>query len=171
MNRVTYIIAGFLLVLPLCSCLSKSAIVSPPEWSHEKNAVTLGLEGDARLNLYQGKPHSLIVCIYHLKDLNGFNQLSDENGGLSKLLECSRFDSGVTYAKRLVVQPKQEIKESLDRTEGAKYVGIVAGYYALNKGSSIRSYEIPVSLFNNPKKLAINLHLGPESIQETKEQK
>jgi len=169
MNRVIYLIVSSVLFPLLCSCLSKSAIVSPPEWSHEKDAVTLGLEGDARLNLYQGKPHSIIVCVYHLKDLNGFNQLSDENGGLSKMLECSRFDSSVTYAKRLVIQPKQELKESLDRTEGAKYVGIVAGYYALNKGSSIRSYEIPVSLFNNPKKLAINLHLGPESIQEAEE--
>lgn len=169
MTRTPCTIAGILLPLLLCSCFSKSAIVSPPEWTHEKDAVTLRLEGDPLLNLYQGKPHSLMVCIYHLKDLNGFKQLSDENGGLYKLLECNRFDSGVTYAKRLVVQPKQEIKESLDRTEGAKYVGLVAGYYALNKVNSVRTYEIPVSIFNNPKKLGINLHMGPDNIKEIKE--
>lgn len=169
MIRVAYTFTCVFLPFLLCSCFSKSTIVSPPEWTHEKDAVTLRLEGDPMLNLYQGKAHSLIVCVYHLKDLNGFKQLSDENGGLYKLLECSRFDSGVTYAKRLVVQPKQEVKESLDRTEGAKYVGLVAGYYALHKVNSVRTYEIPVSIFNNPKKLDINLHMGPDNIQEIKE--
>lgn len=170
MTRPAYVITYILLSVVLCSCFSKSTIVSPPEWTHQKDAVTLRLGADRLLNLYQGKPHSLIVCVYHLKDLNGFEQLSDENGGLSKLLECNRFDSGVTYAKRLVVQPNQEIRESLDRTEGAKYVGLVAGYYALHKATSVRTYEIPVSVFNNPKKLAIYLHMGPESIQEIREQ-
>lgn len=169
MTRLSFTIPCVLLPFLLCSCFGKSAIVSPPEWTHEKDAITLRFQGDPLLNLYQGKPHSLIVCVYHLKDLNGFKQLNDENGGLSKLLECNRFDGGVTYAKRLVVQPKQEIKEALDRTEGAKYVGLVAGYYALHKVNCVRTYEIPVSLLNNPQKLNINLHMGPESIQEIKE--
>lgn len=171
MNRVAYIFAFAVFPVLFCSCVSKPSMVSPPEWTHEKDAISLILRGDPMLNLYQGKPHSLIVCVYHLKDLNGFKQLSDENGGLFRLLECSRFDSGVTYAKRLVVQPEQEIRESLDRTEGAKYVGLVAGYYSLHKVNSVRTYEIPVSLFNNPKKLDISLHMGPDNIQEIKEQK
>lgn len=169
MNRIPYFIACTLTCTLLFSCISKPSIVSPPEWKHEKDAITLRLEGDPLLNLYQEKPHSLIVCVYHLKDLNGFKQLTDENGGLAKLLECSRFDNSVTYSKRLVVQPKQELTESLDRTEGAKYLGMVAGYYSLHKVHSVRSYQIPVSLFNNPKKLIINLHMGPEGIQEVKE--
>jgi type VI secretion system VasD/TssJ family lipoprotein len=169
MNRITLTISSILLVSLVSSCCSKSSIVSPPEWKLEKDAVTLRFEGDQSLNLYQGKPHSLIVCVYHLTDLNGFKQLTDESGGLSKLLECGRFAASVTYSKRLVVQPGQDLKESLDRTEGAKYVGIVAGYYSLHKVHSVRSYQIPVSMFNNPKKLDINLHLGPEGIQEIKE--
>lgn len=169
MKRIAFTISSILLVSLVSSCCSKSSIVSPPEWKHEKDALVLRFEGDQSLNLYQGKPHSLIVCVYHLKDLNGFKQLTDESGGLSKLLECSRFDNSVTYTKRLVLQPKQELKESHDRTEGAKYLGIVAGYYSLHKVHSVRSYQIPVSIFNNPKKLNINLHMGPEGIQEIKD--
>jgi len=168
MKKFPYFIACTLIPTLLFSCISKPSIVSPPEWKHEKDAITLRFESVPLLNLYQEKPHSLIVCVYHLKDLNGFKQFTDENDGLAKLLECSRFDNSVTYSKRLVVQPKQELNESLDRTEGAKYVGIVAGYYSLHKVHSVRSYQIPVSIFNNPKKFTINLLMGPEGIQEVK---
>lgn len=168
MRKVTEIILIFPFIALLSSCSSSPKIVQPPEWEYEKGAIQLHFTGDPRLNLYQKRAHSLILCIYHLKDLNGFNQLADEKDGLPKLLECSRFDPSVTYSRRLVVQPNQELKESLDRTEGAKYVGIIAGYYSLQKQHSVRSFQIPVSLFNNPKKLKIDLYLGPQEIQEAK---
>ncbi|MEA5115362.1 MAG: type VI secretion lipoprotein TssJ [Geobacteraceae bacterium] len=86
-------------------------------------------------------------------------------------LECNRFDPGVTYAKRLIVQPGTDTKEALDRTEGTRYVGLVAGYYSLHKANTVRVYQIPTSMFNNPKKLDVKLHMGPEGIQEVKESK
>jgi predicted component of type VI protein secretion system len=146
----------------ICSC-------SETKWSYEKDAINLHIIGDPGLNQYQKKAHTLIVCAYHLKDLNGFNQLSDEKGGLEKLLECNRFDPSVTYSKRLVVQPNQDLTESMSRTEDAKYLGIVAGYYFLSKEHSVRSFRIPVSWLNNPKKISVELFTGPEGIQERKE--
>jgi type VI secretion system VasD/TssJ family lipoprotein len=142
---------------------------SQSKWEYEKSAIDLNITSDPRLNLLQEKAHSLILCVYHLRDLNGFNQLIGEQDGLPKLLECARFDSGVTYAKRIVVQPDRETKESMDRTEGAKYVGIVAGYYDLQKDNSVRSFQIPLSFFQNPKRLSICLDLGPQGIREIKE--
>jgi type VI secretion system VasD/TssJ family lipoprotein len=142
---------------------------SKPEWEYEKSAIELNIHSDPRLNLLQEKAHSLIVCIYHLRDLNGFNQLMDEKDGLSKLLECGRFDPSVTYARRIVVQPNQSMKETMDRTEGAKYVGIAAGYYELEKGNAVRSFQIPLSFFQNPKRLSIDLELGSRGIKEIKE--
>jgi len=142
---------------------------SQPKWEYEKSAIDLCIQSDPHLNHFQEKAHSLMVCIYHLRDLNGFNQLVDEQGGLSKLLECGRFDPGVAYVKRIVVQPNQAITESMDRTEGAKYVGIVAGYYDLQKGNAARSFQIPLSFFQNPKKLSLNLQLGSKGIKEIKE--
>jgi type VI secretion system VasD/TssJ family lipoprotein len=142
---------------------------SQSKWEYEKSAIDLCIQSDPRLNLLQEKAHSLMVCIYHLRDLNGFNQLMDEKDGLSKLLECGRFDTGVTYAKRIVVQPNQTTKETMDRTEGAKYVGIVAGYYDLEKSNAVRSFQIPISFFKNPKRLSIDLALGSQGIKEIKE--
>jgi len=136
------------------------------DWQYQKNAIALDLSGDPKLNLYQQKPHSLLLCVYHLKDLNGFNQMVDQKGGLPILLECGRFDPSVTYSKRLVLQPKQKLEERMDRTEGAKYIGIVAGYYDLRKENSTRTFQIPLSLMNNPKKVRIKLSLGPNEMQE-----
>lgn len=142
---------------------------SEPKWEYEKSAIDLCIQSDPHLNLLQEKSHSLMVCVYHLRDLNGFNQLMDEKGGLSKLLECERFDPGVTYAKRIVVQPNQATKEAMDRSEGAKYVGIVAGYYDLEKENAVRTFQIPLSFFKNPKRLSIDLALGAKGIKEIKE--
>ncbi len=151
------------------SCSSRSRSVDTAGWGYEKEAIRIQLTGDPLLNLYQGKAHTMVVCVYNLKDLNGFNQLADSKGGLPALLECNRFDPGVTYAKRLIVQPGMDTKEALDRTEGARYVGLVAGYYSLHKANTVRVYQSPSSVFNNPKKLDIRLHMGPEGIQEVKE--
>lgn len=155
----------------LFACSSAPLVKQPPEWGYEKGAIQLHFTGDPLLNLFQKQPHSLIVCLYHLRDPNGFNQLADEKGGLQKLLECNRFDPSVTYSRRLVIQPKQELTELLDRTDGAKYVGIVAGYYALQKETSVRSYQIPLTevkkgsfLVQKTAKLNIELHLGPQGI-------
>lgn len=156
----------------LAACASKPLVKQPPEWGYEKDAIQLRLVSDPLLNLYQKKPHSLIVCLYHLRDPNAFKQLVNEKDGLPKLLECSRFDPSVTYSKRLVLQPSQELAESQDRTDGAKYVGIVAGYYTLQKEESARFYPVPVTeaksgsyLVQKTAKLKIDLYLGPQGMR------
>jgi len=138
--------------------------------------LLLNFTGDVNLNLYQKRAHSLVLCVYHLKDLNGFNQLMDEKDGLPKLLECGRFDPGVTYSRRLVVQPNRELNETLDRTDGAKYVGLVAGYYNLHKETSVRTFPIPITgervkktLVQKPAKMNLDIYFGPQEIREVKE--
>jgi len=157
----------------LSACSSTPLVKQPPEWGYEKDAIQLHFDSDPHLNLYQKKAHSLIVCLYHLRDPNSFNQLIDEKGGLPKLLECSRFDPSVTYSRRLVVQPDQKVTTLLDRTDGAKFVGIVAGYYTLHKETSVRSYKIPITevkkgsiLVQKTAKLSIDLYLGAQEIKQ-----
>jgi type VI secretion system VasD/TssJ family lipoprotein len=166
MMRVILLVAFLSMSTVSCSFLFGK---SDPKWEYEKSAIDLCIQSDPHLNLLQEKSHSLMVCVYHLRDLNGFNQMMDEKGGLSKLLECERFDPGVTYAKRIVVQPNQAMNETMDRSEGAKYVGIVAGYYDLEKENAVRTFEIPLSFFKNPKRLSIDLALGAKGIKEIKE--
>lgn len=174
---VIRIIVSLSIASLLVACSSTTPLVKqPPEYGYEKDAIQLRLVGDPQLNLYQKKAHSLIVCLYHLRDPNSFNQLISEKDGLPRLLECSRFDPSVTYSRRFVVQPNQDVTELLDRTDGARYVGVVAGYYTLHKENSVRFFSIPMTevkdgstLVQKTAKLNIDLHLGSQEIKPASE--
>ena len=167
--------AVFLPILAmLLGCPSKAREIRPPEWGYEKAAIQLKFSGDANLNLYRNRSHSMVVCVYHLRDLGAFTQMTEERSGLSSLLECNRFDPSVTYARRVVVQPNRTTLEILDRTEGAKYLGIIAGYYNLDKTTSVRYYPFPVAeekikrtLIQTPSKMNLELHFGPQGIVDS----
>jgi len=159
-------IKSMMMIMILLSVVLASCMGNQPEWKYEKDAIRLHYRSDSRVNSYQGNSHTLMLCIYQFRDPNAFNQLVGEEDGLSKLLECSRIDPSVTGSKRMTVYPGDEKTESLDRAEGTKYVGIVAGYYLLHKERSVRFYEVPLSLFfHNPKTLNINLYLGSQEIR------
>jgi type VI secretion system VasD/TssJ family lipoprotein len=154
----------FAVVVLISSCGSGQV---NSEWRYEKQAVRLHLKSDSQLNLYRGSAHTLLLCVYYLRDPNAFNQLIEDQDGLSKLLECSRFDPSVASTKRVVVQPGDELTDSLDRAEGAKYVGLVAGYYFLQKEKVSRLYQIPVGgmISKKPEILNIDLYLAPQDIR------
>lgn len=147
----------------------------PPKWSYEKDAIEVHLKADPKLNFDDGVAHTLLVCLYQLKDPNAFNQLSDDTDGVYKLLECGLFDAGVATSKRLIVHPGKDVTVTLDRAEGAKYVAAVAGYYVLQKERMIRLFDIPVVVekkgfikstkISKPGLLKIELELGPSQIK------
>jgi type VI secretion system VasD/TssJ family lipoprotein len=167
----------FLYMILICfaisgACSSKPKITESPGWEYQRHAIRLNLKGDPRLNLYQGIPHTLMVCFYQLRDPNSFTQVSEEQDGISRLLECSRFDPSVTRARSFVVQPGEQIDEALDRAEGTKYIGIVAGYY-LQKTKQTHLLQVPIveekeegALVQKPGDLKITVRLGPQEIQE-----
>ena len=79
-----------------------------------------------------------------------------------------RITTGIDYSEG-------QINESLDRVEGAKYVGIVTGYYHFHKGTMHRFFEIPIVIEKSgwfrrrviakPGPLNIILNLGAEEIR------
>ncbi|MBI4848460.1 MAG: type VI secretion system lipoprotein TssJ [Nitrospirae bacterium] len=164
MKRNILLLFFALLVFLTYSC---AGMGRGPEYGYEKEGIIVHLKSDPQLNLYQKSPHTLFLCLYQLKDPNTFNQLMDETDGMQKLLECSRFDQSVTGAKSLVILPNQEKTEKLDRAEGTKYVGIIAGYYTLQKDSVTRFFPVQTGTFSSkPKVLNIDLYLGPQEIKE-----
>ena len=166
-----YNVLGILCLVVLIVTACASQPLPPPEWTYEKDAVVLHLKSDPKLNFDDGVAHTLVACIYQLKDPNAFNQLSEDTDGIYKLLECSLFDSGVATAKRLIIHPGKDVDVTLDRAEGAKYVAVVAGYYVLEKNRMIRLFDIPVVLetkgffkrtkISKPGLLKIEVDLGP----------
>jgi type VI secretion system VasD/TssJ family lipoprotein len=145
----------------------------PPDWRYEKNAIQLHVEADPLLNLFHKAPHTLLLCTYHLRDPNAFNQLQDEKGGLQKLLDCGRFDPSVLYARRIVLQPGQTLEQSLDRSDGARFIAFAAGYYQMQKDRMTASLPVPLAIVKRegsvlqiPQKMRIDLRLGPQELKE-----
>ena len=164
MKNIIKILFIFSLMLLLSSCASSGR--KPNYDSYGEEAIRFSIKSDQDLNYYNGEPHTLMLCVYQLRSLNAFNQLKDEKEGLSKLLECSSFDSSVTSSKSFVIYPGEEVSKTLDRAEGTKYIGIVTGYYMVQKDEAVRTHQIPVSFFGKkPKKVDAELFLGREKIR------
>jgi type VI secretion system VasD/TssJ family lipoprotein len=162
----------FFFVMVIGACASQAP---PPNWTYEKDAIAVHFKADPNLNYDEGEPHTLMACLYQLKDPNAFYQLSDDSDGIYKLLECGLFDSAVATAKRIIIRPGKKTHISLDRAEGAKYLAAVAGYYVLEKERITRLYKIPVVVekkglirrtkVSKPKKLIVDMELGPSQIR------
>lgn len=169
-----------LLAVLVNSCASKPPPPIPlePRPVFKEKFISVHLRADSQLNLYSGSSHALHLCLYQLSDPNAFNQLSENEMGIGRLLACDRLDAGpqiqgVAIAKKLIVQPGEDQTFDLDRAEGAKYVGIVAGYYQMKKRQVVRLYAIPITeeqqqgmLVIKQKPLKINLFLGPQGLQD-----
>lgn len=162
-----------LLAFLVWSCASKQ--LPPPALEYQERAIKIRVKADPQLNLSDGKPHTLLVCIYQLKDPNALNQLASDQEGLYRLLECNLFDASVAGAKKLIIQPGQDTTFNLDRAEGTRYVAVAAGYYLIQRERMVRLYEIPVviekkGIIRRTKRkkldtLEIDLKFGPQQIQ------
>lgn len=174
MKRITIgilITAGLFFI---CSCASKP--LPPPQFVYGKGEIQLQLQASPDLNTYEGSAHTLLLCLYQLKDPNAFNQLTGDEDGLYKLLECGPFDPSVTNIKRLIMRPGQTTSVQLDRAEGTKYVGLVAGYSLMKKENMIRLFKIPVLVekkgfisktkTQKPGPLVLNILLGGQQIKK-----
>lgn len=173
MKRIPNLLYLSLAVFFIWACASQP--LPPAQSEPATKAIRLQLKSDPQLNYFNNLPHSLLVCVYQLSNLNELNQLADDTEGIYKLRECALFDSSVTQAKRLIVHPDQDLNLELDRAQGTKYVAIVAGYQLLEKERVIRMFEIPEIIEKKgwirrtkTLKLApldISLRLGPQQIE------
>lgn len=150
-----------------CATTGERAAITP----YIDGGINLHFRGDRQLNLYQRAPHALTVCAYQLKDLNGFNQVLEEKEGVSKLMECSRFDPSVTFVKRLVVQPGRDLYDAMEVSEGTRHVAIVAGYYGFRKKEAVKTIPLPLKgmpFFKKPGGSDISVFCGPQEIRIVK---
>ena len=191
LNRkpIVGLIIAVALVLALCSCHGQKKpppkpweteqnVRNPEEvkWTYMPGGLTINLKAVDDLNLFEGFSHNLMLCIYQLSSPAEFKELASNVGGIRKLLECGRFDKAVVNAERRFISPGEETTLTLDRAEGARHVGLVAGYNDFQPGLVTTMYSFPVaekrggrwpwsSNVYNPGVLAVDVLLGPGSIQ------
>lgn len=153
----------------LTSCASKKLPPPKPNWVYLKDGVTLRFKADRVLNMYEGSPHTLMVCVYQLSGDDMFGQLAGNEDGMYQLLDCEQFDSSVRNAKRLIIHPEQDLTFVMDRMAGTRKVGFVAGYSKLEQSRMVRVVDIPVLVAEDEKsaravELKAVVNLGAEQI-------
>ena len=139
-------------------------------WGAEENALLLKFSASPDLNLDQGQPSSLAVCLYQLSDSRLFDQLRSQPEGLTALAACQSFGESVVAFQRLFLEPGQNLEKFLDRREGAKFVGLAAAYYNLESQRCLRLWPIPVvkvsdgwfSSHREPGQLVLEMDFGPD---------
>lgn len=169
MKRIICLLIPVICILIFSSCSSKKAPPPKPQWLYEKDAVTLRFKADKILNMYDGLPHTLMVCVYQLQDDAVIEQLSTNEDGIYQLLDCEPFDSSIRNAKRLIIHPGQDLTFIMDRLAGTRKIGFVAGYAKLEKGRIIRVADIPVLISKDEERavavdMKVVVNLGTEQI-------
>lgn len=104
--------------------------------------VNLNASGD--LNLTDGQPHAVSLCIYQMKTVEPLTARAATREGLIELLQCRADPAESVKATHRYVQPGEEAFFPLDRADGARFIAVVAGYDHLEPQASFRSAPIPM---------------------------
>lgn len=170
-----YLYAYVLLsVFILSSCAFFQSNDFPKDVPYIQDGINFHLRGDNRLNLYGGVPHALVLCAYQLTDANAFHQMLEEKDGMARLLVCTRFDPTVNYAKKMIIQPGQDLYEAMEKTEGTRQVALIAGYYEFQKKQAVKIISLPMKkmfFFKKAGGTDISLYLSSQEIQNIPDQK
>lgn len=170
---------GIVLLVGVLLFVGCTAKIKKPEWKFGKEALRIHIKADHKLNLYNSKAHTLYVCFYQLSELNAFDQLTQDEPGIRKLLECKLFDGSVAAVNSKIIHAGENLTIILDRAERAEYFAIVTGYFAeLNNTRMVRRHKIQVlkkkeSFWKKryqcmPCDLDIEVSLGPNQIEYSK---
>ncbi|MBJ6750692.1 type VI secretion lipoprotein TssJ [Geomonas anaerohicana] len=153
---------SLLALLPGCTMnmrLAEGGASSSP-----RRVIRLKVQADPQLNRYDRNSHALLLCLYQLKEPDGFRQLAQNREGVPKLLECGRFDPSVVNAQLLVVQPGQELSQSCDKGTDARYLGLATGYYSFGKRKVTELLAMPSGTADNGPEGLLHLDLGAQEI-------
>ena len=166
--------AWLMSVMFLHACGSGGPVKALPKdadvyWAAEENASVLKFKAGQDLNLDQGQSSSLYVCLYQLADSRMFEQLRSQPEGLAALAACDKFDDSAVAFQRIFLEPGQSLELFLNRREGAKFLGLAAGYYNLESQRCRGLWPIPIvsvsdgwfSSHREPGQLVVEMSFGP----------
>ena len=146
-------------------------------WAFEAGAIRLAIDADSNLNAVGGVPHALSLCIIQAPSQDKLAAQGATQEGLRALLECKANPPDSISAVQFYIQPGERKVVPLDRSEGARYIAIAAGYDALNPKQCFRTVQMPVHTDSHHKfllfgkvmdytaaKMNLNVYLGQDSL-------
>ncbi|MGN1357429.1 MAG: type VI secretion lipoprotein TssJ [Succinivibrionaceae bacterium] len=150
-------------------------------YSWSRSAIAMEVYSTSVLNVYEGRSHNLMICIYQVSDKTAVNNkinaaLEASGTELKKLLSCENFDDSVVSARRFFIRPKMHSIVSFDREKGVKAVVLVAGYNNSSGNRNILLRDIPLLyttkgiIFKDDQytagPLKMRIFIGPDRLQD-----
>ncbi len=111
-------------------------------WKKKENAILLRVESLKSLNAFDNAPKALQMKVFQLTDSKAFLQAAKSASGLKHLLVTEQIDPAIVGMERLIVLPGVSQSVSLNRQEGARYIGIILGYATLKQEKIFRLIPI-----------------------------
>lgn len=156
-HPITFPILVLCFMFSLCACGKKEAAppgtMPPPTpaenpqsvtWNFQKNAISLTIIASNNLNVVQGIPHAVSICLYQTENPDLLKAKAETEEGLRELLLCKSNPPERFQAQQIYVQPNTTVETMLDRAENAKYFAVVAGFNILNSKQSFSIIPIPL---------------------------
>ncbi|MBF0171356.1 MAG: type VI secretion lipoprotein TssJ [Nitrospinae bacterium] len=123
------------------SCSLFSSKPDEPDWTFGADAIFLQFKADTNLNLYDREPHTVAVGLFQLDSPNAFQNLVATADGASQLLSQGKVDKSVLSFDRFFIPPGGTMTQVFDRLEGAKFVGLVIGYFDLSRTARVSVFK------------------------------
>ena len=136
-----------------------------PEYPFQAQAIRLRWTAAADLNLMESAPHPLLLAVYQCSDINPFIEKARDVPGLRTLLESAPVDPAVLAVNRVFVQPGEQSFLLVDRAQGARWLGLAAGYYGLRGPAATRFAPLPSGKQGEDGEFCVDLNLGPAEIR------
>lgn len=143
-------------------------------WDFKQNGIQVELVASPDMNAYFNNAHTLVLGVFQLEDAKPFMQLLGNPKNLTSMLASGNPDKDILHLDRYIVSPDKRTILDIDRVQGAKYVGFVAGYYTFDAPAASRLFRIPLNVSTEgmvsttytaePANLALRLYLGRQRI-------
>lgn len=164
-----------------CSA-SPSAITTPAEAISQvtapfaEGAITLNIQTDPDLNALQGIANSCTLLVVQAEQSSTLNKLLSTPTALKSLFSAAGAQDDILKVDRYAAMPGQSTTLHIDRSEKARYIAIIAGYYPFPQKQHMVLIAIPVTTTSQGwwhptwsaslSPLTLTLHLGSNSISD-----
>ena len=129
-------------------------VVPQGGWTYETKSIAVRIKVKKELNLFSDTSHTVLMGIYQLSDSNGFLSSTSTEEGIRGLLASVKKVTdlpvpGIVSSRKLTIKPNKEEVLVLDRSENARFIGIIVGYYSLDPKKT--TAIIPIPAVQDPK--------------------
>lgn len=116
-------------------------------WEGKEQAIVVHIDAASSFRAFDNNAGILLMKVFQLSDSKAFSRSAKSTSGLRHLLTAEPIDPANFGGKRLVVVPGKLQRATLNRQDGARYVGIVLGYSNLKQEKIFRL--VPIVTLDN----------------------